>query len=259
MSEIIDVDVPQSVETQEQLQPEVSTEVTTPKEETPKEHKFKVKVLHEEKELTESEALPYIQKGMDYDRVKSQYEETKAEKQFIEKLAKKYGMEPAQFKKELETAAEEAQLTEFRQKGIPDDIAKEIVDNRAFRTEIKEKESKQAEEVRMKNEVAAFLAEYPEVKAESIPPSVWQDVDKGIPLTRAYAWYESKSSREEAAKKQKIAETNQKNAESSTGGLTGNAAPQTDFISYERFETMTSQEVANNYAKIQKSMKHWKK
>jgi hypothetical protein len=54
-------------------EPETDTDVEDTKEETKKDEprRIKVKYLKEEKELTEEEAVPYIQKGMNYDYVKA--------------------------------------------------------------------------------------------------------------------------------------------------------------------------------------------
>jgi hypothetical protein len=257
MSEIMaqpEANIPETpVETAEQT---ITQEV---KQEEPR--KLKVKVLHEERELTESEAIPYIQKGMDYDRVKSQYESAAEEKKFVEKLAKKYGMPIDQFKREMEASADAASRAELINQGIPEEIAKEIVENREFRKELKEKETLVQTENRKQREAADFVKEFPGVNAESIPKSVWADVDAGIPLVHAYARYDRGNLVSQLAEfnKQKVVEA--KNAEAATaspGSTSGASVPTTASYTQEQVLNMTQREIADNYDKIMKSTKLWK-
>lgn len=229
------------------------------KQEEPR--KLKVKVLRAERELTEAEAIPYIQKGMDYDRVKAQYESAAEEKKFVEKLAKKYGMPIDQFKREMETAADAASRADLMNQGIPEEIAKEIVENREFRKELKDKETHAQAENRKQREAADFIKEFPGVNAESIPKSVWADVDAGIPLVHAYSKYDRGNLASKIAELEKRHVVEAKNAESaaaSPGSTSGASVPTTGVYSQEQVMSMTQREIADNYDKIVKSMKTWK-
>lgn len=227
----------------------------------PEPRKLKVKVLHEEKELTEEEAIPYIQKGMDYDRVKGQFEGANVEKQFVEKLAKKYGMPVAQFKAEMETAAESMRLGELTSKGIPEEFAKEMLENREFRNQATEEKAAKTEETRRNSESASFLKKFPNVTAEQIPSSVWVDVASGIPLAKAYAAHERDilADKFTAMEKQKAIEaTNAETAAASPGSTSGGSPNAPDYYTEERVNNMTTREIADNYDKIMSSRKHWK-
>ena len=72
-----DTNVGSSSTEQTQQATEQSTQQSEPKQ------SFKVKYLHEEKEVPYEEAPTYIQKGMDYDRVRSKYEESKPVLTFV--------------------------------------------------------------------------------------------------------------------------------------------------------------------------------
>lgn len=224
--------------------------------------KVKVKHLHEEKELTIDEAVPYIQKGMDYDRVKSQYEEAAEDRKFVERLAKKYGMDAKTLKSELEAAAEQQRVQEFTSKGVPEDIAKEIVEAREFREQIREKETRAQSEARKAKEAADFLEAYPGVDPNSIPPDVWKDVNAGIPLVNAYAIHDNASLRARLAEMEKrlgVEAKNQESAAASTGSMSGAAPSVPGYISEEALQRMSSQEIAKNWDKVEASMKHWGK
>lgn len=236
------------------------TEPVVPTIETPVERKLKVKILHEEKELTEAEAIPYIQKGMDYDRVKSQFESANTEKQFVENLAKKYGMPVAQFKQEMETAAESMRLGELTGKGIPEDMAKEFLEAREFRAAAKEKETEEASASKRKKDSEVFLQKFPTVTADKIPDSVWKDVADGVPLVHAYASYERdvlNGKLQEYEKAKVLENTNAEIAAASPGSTLGGSPNKPDYYTEERVNNMTTREIADNYDKIMSSRKHW--
>lgn len=227
----------------------------------PEPRKLKVKVLHEEKELTEEEAIPYIQKGMDYDRVKGQFEGANVEKQFVEKLAKKYGMPVSQFKQEMETAAESMRLGELTGKGIPEDMAKEFLEAREFRAAAKEKEIEEASATKRKKDSEVFLQKFPTVTAEKIPDSVWKDVADGVPLVHAYASYERdvlNGKLQEYEKAKALENVNSETAAASPGSTLGGSPNAPDYYTEERVNNMTTREIADNYDKIMSSRKHWK-
>jgi len=212
--------------------------------------------------LTEDEARPYIQKGMDYDRVKAQAEELRDYKDFVERTAKKYGMPVDQFRQEMEAAAEQTKIQALTDKGVPEDIAKEIVENREFREEVKAKETAAQAEARKQKEAAEFVKEYPGIKGEDIPQSVWKDVEQGIPLLYAYAKHDAATKSVKMAELEKrasVAAKNEESAASTPGSITGTVAGGQDFFSEEAVSAMSRDDVVKNYDKIMASRKHWKK
>lgn len=230
----------------------------TPK---PEPRKLKVKHLHEEKEITEDEAIPLIQKGMDYDRVKTQSEQLMEDRKFIEGLAKEYGMDAATLKSELAKAARASKMQELTEKGVPVDVAEEVIEARKYREELKARETQAQAEARRRQEASDFLKEYPDVKPTDIPASVWQEVEAGIPLIHAYARHDATSLRAQLQKYATVGAVAQKsasNAAAAPGGISGAPAVESDYISPEAFERMTQREAMQNWDKIQKSMKKWK-
>ena len=254
---------------QESQQAEVATAINEASTTTPTEQaapqaqeprKLKVKYLHEDKEVTEDEAVPLIQKGMDYDRVKAQSESLMEDRKYIEDLAKEYGMDPKTLKTELAKAAKATKLQELTAKGIPDDVAEEILESRKFREEQKARETQTQATERQNREAAEFLREYPGVKASDIPKNVWDDVNNGIPLVHAYARHENAMLKAQMQKAGAVAEVKAASASNAAAapGAIGGSVSSPDYYSPERIETMSDRQVAENWPKIQASMKHWK-
>lgn len=165
----------------------------------------------------------------------------------------------AQYQEALAKQRETEQLEQMK-KDLPEDVAKEIIENRKFRE--KAEADNKARETREKQEAdfKAFLDTYSDVKPESIPVEVWQEVRAGKSLVDAYAKYENKMLKDKIAqltKSEKTQETNLKNADSSTGSVTGNGTPDEGFYTKDQVEKMSREEVKANLAKIEASMKRW--
>jgi hypothetical protein len=262
MSEM-ETTVPQESQQAEVAAAIVEASTTTPTEQAPQAQeprKLKVKYLHEDKEVTEDEAVPLIQKGMDYDRVKAQSEALMEDRKYIEDLAKEYGMDPKTLKTELAKAAKATKMQELTAKGIPDDVAEEIIESRKFREEQKARETQVQATERQNREAAEFLREYPDVKATDIPQNVWNDVNNGIPLVHAYARHENSLLKAQMNKASAAAAVQSKSAENASAapGAIGGSAPSPDYYSPERVEMMSDRQIADNWTKIQASMKNWK-
>lgn len=257
-----ELEVVTTVPQESQIAEAIATAETIPQEQAPvaEPRKIKVKYLHEDKEVTDEEAVPLIQKGMDYDRVKTQADQLQEDRKFIEGLAKEYGMDAATLKAELSKAARATKAQELIDKGIPDDVVDEILENRKYREEQKARETQAQADTRRQNDAAAFLKEYPDVKPTDIPQSVWKDVEEGIPLIHAYAKHENSILRAQVQKTSMLAAVQTQNFENSNaapGSINGTASAP-DYYSPERVEKMSDRQVADNWTKIQASMKKWK-
>lgn len=178
-----------------------------------------VKHLGEEKNVSREEAVPYIQKGMDYDRKVSKLNTKIAEyEEFLKELA-----EPNKLTIEQLMDTTRARMLKVRERNegreISDtDALLQVQRERAEKAKAPEKAEAPAAEQEGKkatdNEaVQKFVAAYPNVKAEDIPQSVWQEVQKTGDLLGAYTRYENA----ELKKRISAMETNEKNARRSTG------------------------------------------
>ncbi len=201
---------------------------------------FTLKHLDEVKEVNRDEVITLAQKGLDYDRIRTERDQLKAEKaalkeheDFLKELAELAG----QSVEDLMIATKARLVVQDEQKkgrDITFDQAKYRVesDMKALKkaeakiTEPAEPAVEKAEEpvvdlraVREAN-FKRFIEAYPEVKSEDIPHEVWKEFGDGSKkeLTDIYARYENKKL------KARIAELEQK-PKRSTGSRRSNGNP----------------------------------
>lgn len=96
----------------------------------------------------------------------------------------------------------------------------------------------------------AFRALYPDVSAEDIPDTVWEEVRGGLSLEASYALWD----RRETLRRALAQDTNRKNASGAWGRAEFSGE---DFLSPDEVRSMTRDEVRRHYARIVESMKHW--
>jgi hypothetical protein len=194
-------DQPQAEETLEEtpVSEEVDTLETEQIEEeqqlTPEQLRFKVKYNHEEQELGYDEAVPLIQKGMNYDKLQERLQEIESDPRlsFVEELAKEQNMDVNEFLDAVRSAREEQKLNELVQQNIPEDIAKEMLESRKFREQIKAEEQKKAEEEKKNAEFGEFFEFFKQANGkdfdpskDQIPQEVWELNQQGVPMKFAY-------------------------------------------------------------------------
>jgi hypothetical protein len=151
-------------------------------------------------------------------------------------------------------------MQELTAKGIPDDVAEELIESRKLREEQKARETQAQATERQNREAAEFLKEYPDVRATDIPQNVWNDVNNGIPLVHAYARHENSMLRAQMNKASAAAAVQSKSAENASAapGAIGGSAPSPDYVSQEAFMLMSDKDIAKNWDKISASRKRWK-
>lgn len=170
-----------------------------------------------------------LQKGVDYDRIRTKYDETKPVMEVFSGLAKANGMTVEEYVRVVRAAVKKA------------DGMSEAEANRAIELEDREAAVAAREAEQQENEAAAsqqserigadlreFAAAFSdaykqaETNPETIPQSVWEDVRSGLSLTAAYARYavESANSAARAAQEQaNAAALNRKNSARSAGSM----------------------------------------
>ena len=212
-----------------------------------------IKFLQEEKVLSKEEAIELAQIGLNYrERVKDKYEslktqveQRKAQDAFLDSFLEEHGystFEDYQHDLEVQKIIDKEKL--------PRKAAEDVYEGRKARLE-KQKADKQ------KADMAMFIKKYPDVKADTIPKSVWADYHAGTPLVAAYAVYEA----EQIRKENEILKENMSNAKASTGSLKnkGSESREEGLLSEEQVRAMSTKEVYANYELVQKSRKSWKK
>ena len=212
---------------------------------------------NEEKQVQSSED------NAKYADVRRKTESDTRDKLIAEMYGESHGINTySEYQSAMKSQQEQEQMNELVEKNIPEEYAKEMMENRKFREESKTEKAKQAEEQAKQKDYNDFMTEYPGIKAEDIPTDVWESVDKGKSLVDAYAKHEMKQIKAELAefkKGSKANETNTKNALNSTGSINGNSPNQTGFITKESFETnkKDSSWMSKNYETLKTSMNKW--
>lgn len=224
--------------------------------------KIKVKYNHQELELPYDEAVNHIQKGMNYDKAVERARQ-EARDAWIAEQNYEWNGKTITTEAEYKEALKEAEIRKsLESRELPPEVIEELVESRKFREETKaEKQARQQQE-RQQKDYQAFVEAYPDVKPDQIPPEVWQEVQSGKSLVDAYAKHENSTLKTKLAEleaKFKAQETNQSNASSSPGSVTGNGDNPADFISRETFEANKKDQkwVIKNLTRIQASRAKW--
>lgn len=195
---------------------EAETEESTPTntEEATKEEDYsallknlssKIKYKDENIEIDSvDDVVEHYQKGKNYDTLKQKLDALAESPQIklINKLASENGMTPEEYVKAFEKQQEENEREQEKEKieemilnGVPEDIAKEVVETGKLRKQLNEEKlamQKELEEkqnkVKAEEEYDKFLEEFPDVKADDIPKEVFIK-SKEIGLIPAYTKY----------------------------------------------------------------------
>lgn len=212
------------------------------------------------------------QKSLNYDKVfetKSNLEQQLQEAQnnpqlkFFGEMAKRYGFDdPSKYIEAVEAQWKQDQINELVQKNIPEEYAKELLENKEFRE--KYEADQQAKEAKDKEAAMyqSFVETFPGVDASNIPQEVWNAVQDGQDLTAAYAIYQVKhmdTIKTEA--QQEAIKAMTENAQSSSGSVTEQSTSETGVMSIDQINAtlanMTSSEqskwIDSNYDMIEKS------
>lgn len=242
-----DEDLTEDGETDEAEQPDSSDEADEPdsKEETPE--TFKIKYMGEELEVNREEVVQLAQKGKDYDRIRSKYDEftTFASKhpayeeqiEFLNDLARQSNMT-------VDKLIEETRIRQLVDQGFDETIAREKYALEQEKRQLEREKAgieklKQAEQAtvadqeRRAKDIQEFLAEYPDVKPDELKGlrEVWDMVANGKSLVDAYRAYENKQLKEQLkalSTKLEATEKNKANKAKSTGSRATSGNKQTD-------------------------------
>ena len=213
-------------ETQEPQDKAAETEVE-PEKAKAETDQFELKHLDETRTVSRDEVITLAQKGLDYDRIRTKYDELKAgeaqrndREAFLKELAESAGQSVEEMidavrarilttkaSAEGKTISEEEALAQVKQ-----EKAKQTQEQKPEKpAEPSTEENKEAER---QQSFLRFSKEFPEVKAEEIPTEVWKDFAEGKgDLADLFARQENKRLKAElAAMKQ-----NEENRKKSTG------------------------------------------
>lgn len=191
---------------------------------------WQIKYMGETKSFSVEDITPEIlQKSMDYDRIRSKYDEAKPVMEMFSEFAKNAGMSVADYVKHVRIETKKAS-------GLSEAEAKRTVELEEREAAIAANEEarrqatadKAARTAKVQADLQDFAKAFPQIyeKAKTdktaIPQSVWEDVGRGLSLTAAYARFAVKQA-ETAAQTEKsradVAEQGRRNAARSTGSM----------------------------------------
>jgi hypothetical protein len=231
-----DFEMPTETETVEDTTPTEQTdgfeqtEAQEPSQETEQAEQtnpfLKVKYNKEEMELDEATARELAQKGLNYDKVQERLQALESDPRLtlVEQLAQQQGMSVDEYVEAVRQYQEQAQLDELIQQNIPEEYAKEMLENRRFREQLQQERQAKEAEAKQQAEFSDFFKYFRDTNGrdfvpeqDEIPQSVWDANAQGVPLRYAFAEHENQQLRQQLATLKK----NQDNARKApVGGVT---------------------------------------
>ena len=171
---------------------------------------FELKHLDEVRTVNRDEVIQLAQKGMDYDRVRSKYDEAKPQIEWyaknatsvkwMEEIAQRQGIT---FTELVDQTRAQIMANETNQ-SLP--VCRGIVANERKAAELEtERARMDTPEAKKQRDIQDFIREYPEQAKtpEALPKEVWEAVRRGETLVNAYRAYELKEVKAQL-EKQKI-------------------------------------------------------
>lgn len=201
-----------------------------PKVDAPK--MWTLRYMDEVKQVGEADMVVLAQKGLDYDRIREKYDESKPVMEMFGAFAKQAGMSTMDFISQIRAQVKQAN-------GMSEEDAKRAVEleDREAAVSLKEAEEAQRQsaanqeaqakanaDARRQADIEEFQKLFPDAAKDpkSIPQEVWADVRSGMTLVSAYSKYavaKANSARQAAEQRAAAAAQNQKNAGRSTGSM----------------------------------------
>lgn len=225
----------------------------TPAQETQAEapKTWELRHMGEVRSVNEVEMTVLAQKGMDYDRIRTKYDESKPVMELFNYLARDAGMDVTAYVADLRAkvkqssgmSAEDARRAvalEDREAAV---AAKEAVQTQRQTDANAAAQAKAAADMRRKADIEEFKRTFPDALKDpkAIPQEVWTEVNRGSSLVAAYSKYtvaQAKAAQAAADRRAAAYAQNQKNADRSTGSMKSageNSKGRDDFLdAFER-------------------------
>lgn len=164
---------------------------------------------------------------------------SRAQAEYDKQIADLYGDHGiksfAELKQAIEKQKEEERLDELLSNNIPEEYAKEIIENRKFREQFQSEKQQQEQKQKETQMFSEFMEMFPNVKGDEIPAEVWQMVDSGKSLTDAFALHQVKNMDQfKIQAQQEAIKAIKDNADSSTGSVNAGAAGEQSSMSVDQ-------------------------
>lgn len=177
----------------------------------------------------EADMAALAKKGLDYDRLETEYAELRPGVELLNAFAKRAGVSLADYVTDLrvrlkqsegmdEDTARQAVELEVREAAVS---AREARERAAREAEERQAEERRAWEARRDADIETFVQVFPEAAADpkTVPPEVWEAVRGGSSLTAAYAAYTRRQQERAAQAEAKAKAQAAENAARSTGSM----------------------------------------
>lgn len=191
----------------------------------------------------EADMVTLAQKGLDYDRIRGEYDEARPVMDLFRDYAKRAGVTVPEYLARIRAQAKQAEgmsQEEARRAVDLEDREAVVAQQEAERQQAQEAQRqelarRQAVDDRMRADLKEFRDVFPEAAKDpaSIPQEVWADVRNGRTLVAAYAAYSQRTRQEHAAREEARRAQQARNEAASTGSMRsqdGGKGPKDPFL-----------------------------
>ena len=205
-------------------------EATQTKADAPK--MWTLRHMDEVRQVGEADMVVLAQKGLDYDRIRGKYDESKPVMELFGSFAKQAGMSIPDYVSFIRTQAKQAS-------GMSEAEARRTVELEDREAAVSAKEAEEAQrqnganqaaqaraaaDARRNADIAEFQRLFPDAAKDpkAIPQEVWASVRSGMSLVSAYSKYavdQANAARQAAEQKAAASAQNRRNADRATGSM----------------------------------------
>ena len=212
---------------------ELATTMDAPEEpvqQTPR--VWNLRYMDDVRQVGESDMVALAQKGLDYDRIRTRYDESKPVMELFGSFAQQAGMTIPEYAAHIRTQAKQAQglsEPEARREVALEDREAVVAAAEAQRQALasaqqSEAAARQREDARRMADIQRFQEKFPDAARDpkSIPQEVWEKVRGGVSLAESYQDYllaQAETARAEAEQRAAASAQNQTNAVRTTGSM----------------------------------------
>lgn len=193
---------------------------------------WNLRYMDDVRQVGESDMVSLAQKGLDYDRIRTRYDESKPVMELFGSFAQQAGMTIPEYVAHIRTQAKQAQglsEPEARREVALEDREAVVAAAEAQRQALanaqqSEAAARQREDARRMADIQRFQEKFPDVARDpkSIPQEVWEKVRSGVSLVESYQDYllaQAETARAEAEQRAAASAQNQTNAVRTTGSM----------------------------------------
>lgn len=193
---------------------------------------WNLRYMDDVRQVGESDMVALAQKGLDYDRIRTRYDESKPVMELFGSFAQQAGMTIPEYVAHIRTQAKQAQglsEPEARREVALEDREAVVAAAEAQRQALEnaqqsEAAARQREDARRMADIQRFQEKFPDAARDpkSIPQEVWEKVRSGVSLVESYQDYllaQAETARAEAEQRAAASAQNQTNAVRTTGSM----------------------------------------